>query len=88
VKPVLLGPLSYLYLGKEVEEGFDRLSLLPRLLTAYQAILAKLSKLGVEWVQIDEPILALELDNQWVDSFKLAYQVIQGDVKLLLTTYS
>ncbi|MFA0520361.1 5-methyltetrahydropteroyltriglutamate--homocysteine S-methyltransferase, partial [Vibrio sp. 10N.222.55.E8] len=83
----LLGPLSYLYLGKEVEAGFDRLSLLPRLLTAYQAILAKLTKLGVEWVQIDEPILSLELESRWADSFKLAYQVIQGDVKLLLTTY-
>ncbi|CCN82716.1 5-methyltetrahydropteroyltriglutamate--homocysteine methyltransferase [Vibrio nigripulchritudo SFn27] len=87
VKPVLLGPVSYLYLGKEVEEGFDRLTLLPRLLTAYQAILAKLSKLGVEWVQIDEPILGMELDKAWLDSFKLAYQVIQSDVKLLLTTY-
>ena len=87
VKPVLLGPLSYLYLGKEVEEGFDRLSLLPRLLTAYQGILAKLAKLGVEWVQVDEPILSLELEKPWADSFKLAYQVIQGDVKILLTTY-
>ena len=87
VKPVLLGPLSYLYLGKEVEEGFDRLSLLPRLLAAYQAILAKLEKLGVEWVQIDEPILTLQLDSRWLDSFKLAYQVLQSDVKLLLTTY-
>ncbi|MBF4281904.1 5-methyltetrahydropteroyltriglutamate--homocysteine S-methyltransferase [Vibrio anguillarum] len=87
VKPVLLGPLSYLYLGKEVEEGFDRLTLLPRLLTAYQAILAKLAKQGVEWVQIDEPILALELEPKWQDAFKLAYQVIAGDVKLLLTTY-
>lgn len=87
VKPVLLGPLSYLYLGKEVEEGFDRLSLLPRVLTAYQAILAKLAKLGVEWVQIDEPILSLELEKQWLESFKLAYQVIRSDVKVLLTTY-
>jgi len=87
VKPVLLGPLSYLYLGKEVEEGFDRLSLLPRLLTAYQAILAKLAALGVEWVQIDEPILSLELESQWADSFKLAYQIIRSDVKVLLTTY-
>ena len=50
-------------LGKEVEEGFDRLALLPRLLTAYQAILAKLAKLGIEWVQIDEPILSLELET-------------------------
>ncbi|MGF1720532.1 5-methyltetrahydropteroyltriglutamate--homocysteine S-methyltransferase [Vibrio kyushuensis] len=87
VKPVLLGPLSYLYLGKEVEPGFDRLTLLPRLLTAYQAILSKLAGLGVEWVQIDEPILSLELEEKWLNSFKLAYQVIQGDVKLLLTTY-
>lgn len=87
VKPVLLGPLSYLYLGKEVEEGFDRLTLLPRLLTAYQAILAKLAKQGVEWVQIDEPILGLDLEKNWLDSFKLAYQVIRSDVKVLLTTY-
>ncbi|MDG2685660.1 5-methyltetrahydropteroyltriglutamate--homocysteine S-methyltransferase, partial [Vibrio parahaemolyticus] len=80
VKPVLLGPVSYLYLGKEVEEGFDRLTLLPRLLTAYQAILAKLASQGVEWVQIDEPILSLELEKQWADAFKLAYQVIRSDV--------
>lgn len=92
VKPVLLGPLSYLYLGKEVNSeevgnGFDRLSLLPRLLSAYQAILSKLKSLGVEWVQIDEPILSLELEDKWSNAFKLAYQVLGGDVKLLLTTY-
>ncbi|CAE6948306.1 Catalyzes the transfer of a methyl group from 5-methyltetrahydrofolate to homocysteine resulting in methionine formation [Vibrio sp. B1REV9] len=87
VKPVLLGPLSYLYLGKEVEEGFDRLALLPRLLAAYQAILAKLASQGVKWVQIDEPILSLELEEKWADAFKLAYQVIRCDIKVLLTTY-
>ncbi|NOI28174.1 5-methyltetrahydropteroyltriglutamate--homocysteine S-methyltransferase [Vibrio coralliilyticus] len=87
VKPVLLGPISYLYLGKEVNEGFDRLTLLPRLLTAYQNILSKLSKQGVEWVQIDEPVLSLELEKPWLSSFKLAYQVIRSDIKVLLTTY-
>ncbi|MGP8307656.1 5-methyltetrahydropteroyltriglutamate--homocysteine S-methyltransferase [Vibrio sp. YIC-376] len=87
VKPVLLGPVSYLYLGKEVEDDFDRLTLLPRLLAAYQAILAKLASQGVEWVQIDEPILSLQLESKWADSFKLAYQVIRSDVKVLLTTY-
>ncbi|MBD1577328.1 5-methyltetrahydropteroyltriglutamate--homocysteine S-methyltransferase [Vibrio sp. S11_S32] len=92
VKPVLLGPLSYLYLGKEinaeeVDNGFDRLSLLPRLLSAYQAILSKLKSLGVEWVQIDEPILSLELEDKWSNAFKLAYQILQSDVKILLTTY-
>ncbi|WPC75320.1 5-methyltetrahydropteroyltriglutamate--homocysteine S-methyltransferase [Vibrio porteresiae] len=87
VKPVLLGPVSYLYLGKEIEEGFDRLSLLPRVLAAYQDILAKLAAQGVTWVQIDEPILALELESPWLESFALAYQTLQSEVKLLLTTY-
>ncbi|MBL4828658.1 MAG: 5-methyltetrahydropteroyltriglutamate--homocysteine S-methyltransferase [Aliivibrio sp.] len=87
VKPVLLGPLSYLWLGKETEEGFDRLALLPRLLTSYQQILSKLASLGVEWVQIDEPILSLELPKKWLNAFKVACQVIAGEVKLLLTTY-
>ncbi|PQJ66588.1 5-methyltetrahydropteroyltriglutamate--homocysteine S-methyltransferase [Photobacterium angustum] len=87
VKPVLLGPVSYLWLGKEKEAGFDRLSLLPRLLTAYQQILIKLKALGVEWVQIDEPALSLELPKAWAESFKLAYQVLHGQPKLLLTTY-
>lgn len=41
----------------------------------------------MQWVQIDEPILALELEPRWQEAFKLAYQVIRGDVKLLLTTY-
>ncbi|MGR5339438.1 5-methyltetrahydropteroyltriglutamate--homocysteine S-methyltransferase [Vibrio astriarenae] len=87
VKPVLLGPLSYLYLGKEVEESFERLSLLPRLITAYQQIITKLEALGVEWVQVDEPILALELDNAWSGAFKLAYQMLRSKTKVLLTTY-
>jgi len=87
VKPVLLGPISYLWLGKEKDAGFDRLSLLPRLLTAYQQILGKLAGLGVEWVQIDEPVLTLELPKEWAESFKLAYQVLNGSTKLLLTTY-
>ncbi|SMY38861.1 5-methyltetrahydropteroyltriglutamate--homocysteine S-methyltransferase [Photobacterium andalusiense] len=87
VKPVLLGPVSYLWLGKEKQQGFDRLTLLPRLLTAYQQILTKLTALGVEWVQIDEPALALELPSEWTASFKLAYQVLHGGPKLLLTTY-
>lgn len=87
VKPVLLGPVSYLWLGKEKQQGFDRLTLLPRLLTAYQQILTKLAALGVEWVQIDEPALALELPREWAASFKLAYQVLHGGPKLLLTTY-
>lgn len=87
VKPVILGPISYLYLGKEKEASFNRLDLLPRLLSVYQQIFTKFKAQGIEWVQIDEPILALELPESWRKAYKLAYQVIAGDVKLLLTTY-
>jgi methionine synthase II (cobalamin-independent) len=55
VKPVLLGPVTFLWLSKSIEPGFDRLSLLPALTRAYGRILARLKQLGVEWVQIDEP---------------------------------
>ena len=57
VKPVLLGPVTYLWLGKVKGEQFDRLSLLNDILPVYQQVLAELAKRGVEWVQIDEPAL-------------------------------
>ncbi|HET7865901.1 MAG TPA: 5-methyltetrahydropteroyltriglutamate--homocysteine S-methyltransferase, partial [Burkholderiaceae bacterium] len=42
VKPVLLGPLSFLWLGKEKVAGFDRLTLLDALLPAYRELLTRL----------------------------------------------
>ncbi|MDP3686737.1 MAG: 5-methyltetrahydropteroyltriglutamate--homocysteine S-methyltransferase [Sulfurimicrobium sp.] len=87
-KAVLLGPLSFLWLGKEKTEGFDRLSLLDTLLPVYQEILARLKEQGVEWVQIDEPILALDLPQEWIAAFSRAYwQLNSAGVKLLLATY-
>ncbi len=76
--PVLLGPLSYLYLGKEGRRELTAWLVLPACWPPAKQILAKLAKLGVEWVQIDEAILALELEKQWADSFKPGAQVIQG----------
>ncbi|MFE8115148.1 5-methyltetrahydropteroyltriglutamate--homocysteine S-methyltransferase [Brenneria goodwinii] len=87
VKPVLLGPVTYLWLGKVKGEPFDRLSLLQDILPVYRQVLAELAKRGIEWVQIDEPALALELPQAWLAAFKPAYDVLQGQVKLLLTTY-
>ncbi|MBT9182808.1 5-methyltetrahydropteroyltriglutamate--homocysteine S-methyltransferase [Pectobacterium punjabense] len=87
VKPVLLGPVTYLWLGKVKGDQFDRLSLLQDILPVYQQVLAELAKRGIEWVQIDEPALALELPQAWLAAFKPAYDVLQGQVKLLLTTY-
>ncbi|WP_323664787.1 5-methyltetrahydropteroyltriglutamate--homocysteine S-methyltransferase [Pectobacterium carotovorum] len=87
VKPVLLGPVTYLWLGKVKGEQFDRLSLLQDIVPVYQQVLAELAKRGIEWVQIDEPALALELPQEWLTAFKPAYDALQGQVKLLLTTY-
>ncbi len=87
IKPVLLGPVTYLWLGKVKGEQFDRLSLLKDILPVYQQVLAELAKRGIEWVQIDEPALVLELPPEWLDAYQPAYQALQGQVKLLLTTY-
>ncbi|CAM3510338.1 MULTISPECIES: 5-methyltetrahydropteroyltriglutamate--homocysteine S-methyltransferase [Yersinia] len=87
IKPVLLGPITYLWLGKVKGEQFDRLTLLKDILPVYQQVLAELAKRGIEWVQIDEPALVLELPKEWRDAYQPAYQSLQGQVKLLLTTY-
>ncbi|CAL4041945.1 5-methyltetrahydropteroyltriglutamate--homocysteine methyltransferase [Buchnera aphidicola (Phyllaphis fagi)] len=87
VKPVILGPLSYLWLGKIKGEKFNKLELLEELLCAYQEILMEIKSRNIEWVQIDEPILSLELPEQWVKSFKISYMLLTRHVKLLLTTY-
>ncbi|MEL4421682.1 5-methyltetrahydropteroyltriglutamate--homocysteine S-methyltransferase [Shewanella algae] len=87
-KPVLLGPVTFLYLSKTVGSEFDRLTLLPALLECYQAILARFVAQGVEWVQLDEPALALELDDNWQQAFNQAYGVLKSaPLKLLLATY-
>lgn len=87
-KPVLLGPVSYLFLSKTVGQEFDKLSLLPNLLTAYADILARFAAQGVQWVQLDEPILALELDGEWQTAITEAYQALStSKVKILLTSY-
>ncbi|RZL88259.1 MAG: 5-methyltetrahydropteroyltriglutamate--homocysteine S-methyltransferase [Variovorax sp.] len=88
VKAVLLGPLSFLWLGKEKEAGFDRFTLLESLLPVYEQILARLKAQGVEWVQIDEPILGLDLPEVWRHAFERSYwQLARGVPKLLLASY-
>ncbi|MFO7257194.1 MAG: 5-methyltetrahydropteroyltriglutamate--homocysteine S-methyltransferase [Bacteroidota bacterium] len=89
-KPVLIGPVSYLLLGKEKDEGLDRIDLLPKLLPVYLEILKKLDKLHVEWIQFDEPFLALDLTEKEKKAFEYAYQAIKRElphVKTLVATY-
>lgn len=87
IKPVLLGPLTYLWLGKVKGTDFDRLSLLEKILPIYQQLLDALKQRGVTWVQIDEPALVLDLPEDWRAALQPAYQALAGKVKLLLTTY-
>ncbi|HWD33869.1 MAG TPA: 5-methyltetrahydropteroyltriglutamate--homocysteine S-methyltransferase [Pseudomonas sp.] len=88
VKPVLIGPLTYLWLGKAKGDEFDKLDLLERLLPVYGEILSRLARQGVEWVQIDEPILGLDLPQDWKNAFERAYHILQySPLKKLVATY-
>ncbi|GAB3498623.1 5-methyltetrahydropteroyltriglutamate--homocysteine S-methyltransferase [Curvibacter fontanus] len=86
-KPVLVGPVTYLAIGKAKDDS-DKLALLPRLLVVYAELLETLAAQGVEWVQIDEPLLVTELDADWQHAYNTAYHQLKScRVKLLLATY-
>ncbi|MFD0749969.1 5-methyltetrahydropteroyltriglutamate--homocysteine S-methyltransferase [Mucilaginibacter calamicampi] len=89
-KPVLVGPVSYLLLGKEKEEGFERVDLIKKLVPVYIEIINRLKQLGAEWIQLDEPCLALDLTAKEKEAFEWAYRSITNrvsGVKLLVATY-
>lgn len=89
-KPVIIGPVSYLLLGKEKESGFDRIDLVKNLLPVYIELLKKLEEQHVEWVQFDEPFLALDLTEKDKAAFKYVYGELKKQfpkLKTLLATY-
>lgn len=91
-RPVILGPVSFLYLGKADKDSLDLdpISLLPKLIPAYVELLKKLAAAGAKSVQIDEPILVLDLPQQVQAAYKTAFEAIgkaPGIPSLILTTY-
>jgi len=89
-KPVLLGPVSYLMLGKEKEAGFDRMDLIQKIVPVYIDILNKLMAGNAKWVQLDEPFLVMDLNEKQKQAFQYAYAEIKKQcpqLKILLTTY-
>jgi len=89
-RPVLLGPVSFLKLGKTRDGELDPRALLGALLPVYAAVLTQLADVGADWVQIDEPCLALDLDDRDRAALHLAYGALARAaprLRLMLTTY-
>ncbi|MFN3849014.1 MAG: 5-methyltetrahydropteroyltriglutamate--homocysteine S-methyltransferase [Spirosomataceae bacterium] len=89
-KPVLIGPVSFLLLGKEKESGFHRLDLIERLLPAYLEVISRLVVEGVEWIQFDEPFLAMDIDYKTKESIRQVYHIIRREfpnLKIMVATY-
>lgn len=89
-KPVLIGPVSYLLLGKEKESGFHKLDLLPALLRVYTELIGRLQEAGAEWIQLDEPFLCIDLSEREQEACRLAYTEINRRCKgmrIMLATY-
>ena len=89
-RPVILGPVSFLLLGKARDDALEPLDLLTGLVPVYQEVLRRLSAAGADWVQIDEPCLALDLDAAaraaYADTYAALAPAAPG-LSLLLTTY-
>ncbi len=89
-KPVLIGPVSYLLLGKEKEAGFEKIDLIKNLLPVYMEILSRLDALDVEYVQFDEPFLTLDLSEKDKKAYEYVYKEIRKAfprLKIILATY-
>ena len=89
-RPVLVGPVTFLKLGKSKDASLDPLSLLDGLLPVYVEVLKRLAAEGAEWVQIDEPCLVLDLDDAARQALRHAYETFAKavpQIKIMLATY-
>ncbi|KAG0239261.1 5-methyltetrahydropteroyltriglutamate-homocysteine S-methyltransferase [Mortierella sp. GBAus27b] len=91
-RPVVLGPLSFLLLGKAAKNspGLNLITLLPKVLPVYEELFAKLAEAGADWVQVDEPILALDQPANVIDEFQKTYARLTASsrsLKFLIATY-
>ena len=89
-RPVLLGPISFLLLGKSHQQDVQPLTLLDSLLPVYEEVLRALAEAGADWVQIDEPCLALDLYFDVEAVFQPVYtrlSAVSPALRLLLATY-
>ena len=86
-KPVIIGPVTYLWLGKSTDAS-NKLDLLERILPVYNELLNGFNRRGIEWVQIDEPILVTELGPEWRHALSQSYHCLNSSrINILLATY-
>ena len=88
-RPIIIGPVSFLLLGKSIDDS-NKLNLLPKLLPVYADLFLKLQEIGVSDLQIDEPFLATDLSKDAINAYLQAYAYLKkhcGSLKLHLTTY-
>jgi 5-methyltetrahydropteroyltriglutamate--homocysteine methyltransferase len=89
-RPVILGPVSFVLLGKPVADSVSRKSVLRAILPLYGDLLRHLHAAGAQWVQIDEPCLCLDLDGEVQSFYRDAFAILKEEQelpKLMLTTY-
>lgn len=88
-KPVIVGPLTFLKLSKGYEAS-ETDAWLDRLLPLYVQLLTELAEEGVQWVQIDEPILVTKVSEADLNRLRNIYETINEAVpnlNILLQTY-
>ncbi len=91
--PVILGPVSFLLLGKSAEgvpEDYDRLSLIEPLLEVYGEVIERLAQQGATWVQLDEPCFVQDRSERELDALRLAYEElakVHERTRILVKTY-
>lgn len=89
-KPIMIGPVSFLLLGKEKEKRFHRIELIDSLLPVYLTIFKELQAHGADWIQLDEPYLAMDLEDEWKHVYTEVYRKINDafpGLKLMVATY-
>ena len=93
-RPVVVGPITLLWLGKVSKDAqdpnFNRFSLLPKLTETYAELFKQLHAAGAPWVQVDEPILVMDTAKELAGEFKSTYESLHKavpELNILIATY-
>lgn len=81
--PVLVGPFTFLSLSKPakgVDKSFNKLSLLEKILPIYKEVIADLKAAGASTIQLDEPVLVMDLEAHQLEAFASAYSQLESSL--------